>query len=51
MATRFSYPHVNLGYGTVAEIAIKRTHGSVKRTLRLRFYINGEIKHIVIETL
>ena len=53
MATHLSYTHANLGHVTVAEIVkhsrpvlvvdIKRTHGSVKQALRLRFYINGAI--------
>ena len=57
----YSYPHANLGHVIVAEIIkhsrpvlavdIKRTHGSLKRTLRLRFYINGAIKHILIDIL
>ena len=56
MVTHLSYPHAYLGHVTVAEIVkhsrpvlvvdIKRTHESVKRTLRLRFYINGAIKHM-----
>ena len=59
MATHLSYPYAKLGHVTVAEIVKhsrpvlvvdkKRTHGSVKQTLRLRFYINGEIKYILID--
>ena len=58
MATQLSYSHANLGHVAVAEIVkhsrpvlvvdIKRTDGSVKRTLRLRFYIHGAMKHILI---
>ena len=59
MATHLSYPHANLGYVTVAEIVkhsrpvlvvvIKRTTGSVQRTLRIRLQLNRSIKHILIE--
>ena len=61
MATHLSYSHANLGYVTVAEIVkhsrpvlvvdIKRTTGSVKRTLRIRFQLNRAIKHIRFEIL
>ena len=40
MATHLSYPHANLGHVTVADVVlvvtIKRTSGSVERTLRIR---------------
>ena len=61
MATHLSYPNANVGHVTVAEIVkhsrpvlvvdIKRTHRSVKQALRLRFYINGAIKHILMDIL
>ena len=57
MATHLSYPHANLGHVTVAEVVkhsrpvlvvdIKRTPGSVKQTLRIRFQLNRAIKHIL----
>ena len=48
MATHLSYRHANSAetHVTVDEIA---KHGSVKRTLRLRLYLNRAIEHILID--
>ena len=61
MATHLSYPHANLGHVTVAEVVkhsrpvlvvdIKRTSGSVKRTLGIRIQLNRAIKHILFEII
>ena len=62
MARHLSYTHANLSrVTTVAKVVkhsrpvlvvdIKHTHGSPKRALKLLFYMNRAIKHILIDIL